>query len=290
MHHCFIAPINYLHLIPESSKLHLLLAHLLTDKQYVSFYKERQKAGDLLILDNGAFEFKKPLEADKIFRLCDQAKLVPNWIVAPDYPFEDWTKTYNSAVLFSERYTQYFDPNTTKIFYVPQSVKGDVRGWVAGYAHAQYINHCDFIGMSILGVPNAFCAITGTEDISFNRLFATAYLNTNNFFVRKKHHYLGCSDPRELAILNLYDPEIVYSNDSSTAFWHAINQILFDSSASGLGLRLDRRTQVLELGKTKREVDFHVPYDPNVVHFISENVHWIEELLGRSRSMPILDR
>ena len=61
-HHGLISPTKYLHLIPEDSTFHLLLAHLLKDDEYAAFYRKRKEQGDFIIIDNGAFEFHKPLE------------------------------------------------------------------------------------------------------------------------------------------------------------------------------------------------------------------------------------
>ena len=61
---------------------------------------------------------------------------------------------------------------------------------------------------------------------------------------------------------------IAYSNDSSSAFWHAINGISFDSSAGGLSN-----------GKIKREVDFNLPYDSQHDSLIDYNMKWLLDLI-----------
>ncbi len=265
MKHALIAPTKYLHLIPEGSNFHLLLAHLMKDEEYSSFYRARQEAGDFIIVDNGAFEFKKPLPVDKYYKLVNDSGIIPDVIVAPDYPFEDWAKTVDSTAKFVEDYGNYFDVDKTNIMAVPQSVKGDHIGWVKAYSEFSLMEDVEFIGMSILGIPNAFCQLTGTDAISFNRIFASIFLKNNNLVCNKKHHYLGCDEPRELLIQNHIG--IAYSNDSSTAFWHAINGISFDNTASGL-----------KDGKTKIEVDFDIPFDEAHVRLIESNIDWISRL------------
>ena len=54
----YIAPVEYLDLIPENATFHLILAHLLKDKKYATVYKEKADRGDVIICDKGAFEFK----------------------------------------------------------------------------------------------------------------------------------------------------------------------------------------------------------------------------------------
>lgn len=269
MKHAYIAPSQYLHLIPEDSDFHLLLAHLLEDKTYVDFYKARQEQGDFIIIDNGAFEFHKPLSVDKYYKLVNNSGLHPDVVVAPDYPFEDWAKTVDSTSKFIEEYGNYFDINKTNVMAVPQSVKGDYLGWIKAYSEFVLMEDVEFIGMSILGIPNAFCSLTGTDAISFNRVFASLYLRGNNIInMEKKHHYLGCEEPRELLMQKQIG--IAYSNDSSTAFWHAINGILFDDTASGL-----------VNGKTKIPVDFSLEYDESHVPMIEENIRWINSLMSK---------
>jgi len=263
--HCFIAPTQYLHLIPKKSKTHLLLAHLLEDDAYCEFYRNRKKNGDYIIVDNGAFEFKRPLSADEIFRLVGKAGFMPDVVVAPDYPFEHWGKTVSSTIDFSKRYHQYFDA-TVKLMAVPQSKKGNWKGWIECYKQLADVSNVDWLGMSILGIPNAFCSLTGTDDISFNRTFATAYLIAEGIVrTNRKHHYLGCGDPRELITMCVQG--VADTNDSSTAFWHAINGIAFDDSAGGL-----------KDGKLAVEVDFDLPFDAAHTKLIKSNIKWIGRL------------
>ena len=266
LQHCFIAPTAYLHLIPQNSKVHLLLAHLMEDRAYCDFYKRRKEEGDYIIVDNGAFEFKRPLDADEIFRLVGGAGFQPDVIVAPDYPFEPWSKTVTETDSFARRYHNYFDASV-KLMAVPQSKPGDWHGWIECYEHLTKIPHVNWIGMSILGIPNAFQSATGTKDISFNRTFATQYLKNNGIIEsRIKHHYLGCGDPREILMMKAQG--VADTNDSSTAFWHAINGIGYDDSVGGL-----------RDGKSPIEVDFNLPYNETHVPLIKENVEWINGLI-----------
>lgn len=265
--HGFIAPTEYLHLIPEDCKFHLLLAHLLKDDRYASFYRKRKAEGDFIIIDNGAFEFKKPLEPEEYYRLVSESGVVPDVVVAPDYPFKNWEVTVESTIKFVQEYGNYFDANVTDVMAVPQSEPGDYKGWIKAYSEFSLIPDVTFIGMSILGIPNAFKSLTGTDAISFNRMFASLYLKNNNIInMDKKHHYLGCDDPRELVIQK--EIGVASSNDSSSAFWHAINGIRFDMSAGGL-----------INGKIKREVDFDLPYDKSHDNDIKYNMNCLLDMI-----------
>ena len=124
MKHAFIAPVSYLDVIPDSSDFHLLLAHLLDNERYCEYYREKSYRGDTIIIDNGAFEFKRPLPADEYRRLIDLSGIEPDIIVAPDYPFQNWKTTVEATAAFVKTYGRYFDVNKTSIMAVPQSEKG----------------------------------------------------------------------------------------------------------------------------------------------------------------------
>jgi hypothetical protein len=155
-----------------------------------------------------------------------------------------------------------------KVMAVPQSRRGDVEGWVTCYDLMVHNPHIDVIGMSILGIPNAFHNMTGTDDIAFNRIFATKYLlerKSNNPY--KWHHYLGLGGgPREILIqrqLGLMD-----SNDSSSPFWHGYLDIQFDDSIWGL-----------KNGKSKIEVDFDAAYSEDSEVVIKNNINFMENVI-----------
>ena len=263
----YIAPIAYQHLIPESATFHLILAHLLDNEDYVSYYKSKIERGDTVILDNSAFEFKRALSAEEIFGFIERSGLQPTYVVAPDYPFQPWEVTWESTLSFIEQAKD----KPYKIMAVPQSVKGDWKGWISGYRKMLAHPGIGVIGMSILGIPNAFCSYTGTEDVAYNRIFATQFLLNHGITLPslKWHHYLGLGGgPRELLIQRSIG--LIDSNDSSSPFWHGYLDIKFDDSLWGLCN-----------GKSKLEVDFNAPYIESKADSIRYNVDYMEQkILG----------
>jgi hypothetical protein len=260
----YISPIKYQHLIPESADFHLILAHLLDNKEYVDFYKEKIKRGDTVILDNSAFEFKRALSAEEIFSFIERSGIEPTYVVAPDYPFEDWNVTWESTLKFIEEVKD----KPYKVMAVPQSVKGDHEGWIECYRKMAYHPDIAVIGMSILGIPNAFCKLTGTEDVAFNRIFATQYLLDQDIHNSSKwHHYLGLGGgPREILMqrqLGLMD-----SCDSSSVFWHGCLNTRFDNTLWGL-----------RNGKSPIEVDFNLDYYEANEDPIQHNIDYMENLI-----------
>jgi hypothetical protein len=263
----YIAPTEYLHLIPESATFHLILAHLLKDKRYADYYKAKIERGDTVICDNGAFEFKKSLDAEPLMKMIKDSGVEPTYVVAPDYPFEHWKVTYESTKEFIELAAG----EKYGIMAVPQSKTGDYKGWIKGYTLLCNLPSVKVIGMSILGIPNAFCELTGTNDIATNRIFATAYLKDNGLVNEDvSHHYLGLGDgPRELITQRALG--VMDTNDSSSPFWHGIQGISLDDTATGL---VD--------GKTPIEVDFDLvnTNDEEVDRLILSNVEWMEKIIG----------
>lgn len=257
----YIAPVDYLHMIPKTTKFHLILAHLLNNKKYVDFYNGEFDRGCYIILDNSAFEFKRPIEIDEILRLIDKSGIKVSCMVMPDYPNQPASKTLKSAeksIAIVKSESRQYD-----IMVVPQSSRGDHWQWLNCYNEFLTWQEVKYIGMSILGIPNAFCSLTGTDSISFNRIFATSIIKQQNKCSDKKHHYLGMDEPRELIqqrALGLMD-----SNDSSSPVWHGILGIPYDSSVGGL-----------KLGKSKVAVDFYTPIIEDNRHIISNNIQIVE--------------
>jgi len=263
----YITPICYQDLIPDTADFHLILAHLLNNKEYVDFYKEKIKRGDTVILDNSAFEFKRALSAEEIFKFIEDSGIEPTYVVAPDYPFQDWEITWKSTLDFIEKVKD----SGYKVMAVPQSVKGDIGGWVECYRNMLVHPDIEIIGMSILGIPNAFCNLTGTDDVAFNRVFATTYLLDRGFAQPgwKWHHYLGLGNgPRELKIQR--ELGLIDSNDSSSPFWHG-----------HLGIRFDKSIWGLENGKSPLEVKFETERNEGSISTIKYNIEYMESIILR---------
>lgn len=265
--HAFISPIPYLQYVPSDSRVHLMLVHLMDDERYNQFYRDKQRRGDFIIIDNSAFEFGEPASLATIRDKCIKAQIVPDIVVAPDYPGQPWSKTYEAAITADNEFIDYFDPEKTQLMCVPQSERNDYVGWLECYdLMIGNIGNCGMIGMSILGIPTAFKEWAGTEDVSTIRSAVTAYLIQEELASKNhKHHYLGCHSPRELLMMKYQG--LAWSNDSSTAIWHGIHNVEFDASPSGL-----------KNGKIPVPVDFELPCvlgnEP-----IHNNIEWIRSLL-----------
>lgn len=265
---CHIAPVSYLPMV-RPYPVHLLLAHLVEEnEEYRNFYANLKKENPNVFyhLDNSAFEmFKRGVPMYDPDKLLEMAELVSaDSIVMSDYPKEHFLKTINSAYDLAPK----FKKEGYKTFFCPQSELGDLDGLMQSFEFAIKSEHVDFIGVSILACPiglgiNETKHGDGARDEAFRM---QRYLSRWAIFqelesrgllsplkTTKRFHCLGMTDgPREIALLQKYHRNI-FSWDSSTAIWHAINNIKYDNSPTGL-----------RNGKFEEEVDFDIKMDTSI--------------------------
>lgn len=123
-----IPPIPELRSFP-STGIHLLLSHLLEDDRYLSYYIERRREGDYLILDNSAHEFGVGNKPDKLFK---QARaLRAQEIVCPDVLFDanGTVEATRQMLKYIEAHTEiYKKAGSPRLMIVPQGQ--DRTQWV----------------------------------------------------------------------------------------------------------------------------------------------------------------
>ncbi len=211
---CIIAPTAYLDYAQRSAS-HLVLAHLVdTDEEYTDFYKERQiQDADFIIMDNSAYELKEPYSPDKLLELAGLCGAEA--IVLPDYPFQPGQVTIDAA----NKFIPQFKEHEYKTFFVPQSERGDLDGWIESYIWAADNPDIDIIGMSILGIPNALPNI----HYAYARVVMTQMLIDRGIFnFEKHHHYLGLNSGVALEIPSLLKMGALDTVDSSGPIWSAL--------------------------------------------------------------------
>jgi hypothetical protein len=271
---CHICPTNHLHHLVGKRRAHLALAHLVeADNDYAAFYKSSAD-GSSIILDNSAFEMyklKKPMyEPDKLVSMGH--KINASYIVMSDYPNEPGSKTIQAAIEQAPE----FRKNGFKTFFVPQSRIGDIEDFISTFAWAASSPLVDYIGVSILGVPNAYGVESGNKlqryvsrtkmmtELKRRGLLALCGANS------KKIHFLGMVDgPNEIDNLGLLSSH-VDTWDSSAAVWCGLNGIEFDNSPTGL-----------INGKFEEEVDFNFSTeDMSLFDKAKKNIEFIDRLCG----------
>lgn len=258
---CHIAPVSYLPFV-RHYPTHLLLAHLVEEnKEYRDFYAnlKHENPNVFYHLDNSAFEmFKRgqPMyDSDKLLKMAEMVGA--NSIVMSDYPKEHWSKTVESA----EKLIPKFKKEGYQTFFCPQSELGKLDDLMKSFEWAINNDNVDYIGVSILACPIGL----GVNEVKhgaesrdeafrmqrylsrwaiFEELKKRGLLDYNAY---KRFHCLGMTDgPKEIDLLSEYQ-EFIFSWDSSTAVWHAIQGIEYDNSPTGL-----------RNGKCEVEVDFSI--------------------------------
>ena len=268
---CHITPTPFLEKFVPNYKTQLVLAHLIEeDERYTEFYR---KFNGVKIMDNSAFEMYK--QGKPMFspgRLIAMGQKVnADYIVMSDYPDDDPSTTIKAA----EDQAPTFKKEGFGTFFCPQSKIGDLEGLISAFAWAANSSLVDYIGFSILNIPNAY----GVEQDNklqryLSRLKFTIELDKRGVLSQivnngKKIHFLGMVDgPNEIELMDFNGyAECIDTWDSSCAVWYGLNGIKFDTSPTGA-----------VNGKFEKEVDFNLTEgDTESVKF---NLAYIDKLCG----------
>jgi hypothetical protein len=280
MKFCHISPTPHLEDFARNRNCHLTLAHLVKDDpEYVQFYKEEsalaKKLGEpyINIMDNSAFElYKAQMPMFNPEELVDLAtKIDATHIVLPDTPAHPSMVGIDDA----RRYAPVFKEAGFKTFFVPQSDIGDVEDLMASFAWAASSPLIDYIGISILAVPNAYNCEKGNN----LQRFLSRWRFMNHLYDRnllqlaakngKKIHFLGMVDgPNEIALVRDFR---IDTWDSSAGIWAGLNGVSFDDSPTGL---FD--------GKFEKHVDFNFKTEDNtLVEMARNNMTYIDIQVDR---------
>jgi hypothetical protein len=273
MDFCHIAPTAYLRpLNMQNYTSHLVLAHLVEngDNDYANFYGQAGLTATI-ILDNSAYELYRrnlPMfDGNKLLNIADMVGA--DYIVMPDYPGENAGKTAAAAL----EYAPLFKEEGYGTFFVPQSRIGHLEEYISSFAWAASHPDIDYIGMSILGIPNAF----GVDGNDFQRLLSRwrmfNILDSRGLLDLakengKKIHCLGMTDgPNETALLGPFIADgVIDTWDTSAAVWAGIEGVAFDNSPTGL-----------VNGKVKSHVDFDRELDDSKLSTIVRNMDVIDK-------------
>ena len=268
---CHIMPTAFLNTYANKYKTQLILAHLVEeDEHYRNFFAKYNRTK---IMDNSAFEMFKTGQpmypADKLIEMGH--KVNADYIVMSDYPNEDPSKTIAAA----EELAPKFKEAEFGTFFCPQSKIGDLEGLISAFAWAANSHLVDYIGFSILNIPNAYGVEKNNKLQRYlSRLKFMQELDKRGILQqivdnRKKIHFLGMVDgPNEIELMgyNGYD-ECIDTWDSSAAVWYGLNGIKFDSSPTGA-----------VNGKFEKEVDFNEKQGDNTS--VRYNLAYIDKLCG----------
>jgi len=237
-----IATVNTTEEAISHSAFHMVLAHIAeSNAKYAGMFRG---AVGTVLLDNGAFENGVPYDAERMVRIGMDVQA--DILVLPDYPYKDWTVGWETV---EQDIEDYISAGFMTMF-VPQSTKGDRDGFVKSIQRALGHPNIDFIGLSILGCPNA--GVTRAEIL---KMFNTP----ENV---KRFHILGMLDTvDEIKDIVPYQ-HLVNSWDSSAAIWYGLHHLSVKNRKS----------------KFKVPVDFDRAAEWNST--ISENIKYIGGLIN----------
>ena len=270
---CHITPFQFFPFSKNYSECFLTLAHLVEShpvyvEQHLKAYQEFDEL-DLpytKIMDNSGYEFYKEYGPGYVFdpgKLLELSNMVKaDYIVAPDYPGQDWRKTqdamnrfYYDIRKFSHKYV------VPKIFYVPQSAPGDLDGYITAFEKVIIPNSMvKYIGVSILAAPIAYGAEKTPMSFVARTMLMHELHDRGLLDAAKKNgikiHFLGMLDgPREIELVSPFI-DYIDSWDSSAAAQQAlVHDANFDNSLTGI-----------RAGKSPYPVDFELEYDSDLLH------------------------
>lgn len=253
---CFIAPASLLDRYASHSKTHLVLPQI-TNPMYREFYARKRREGDLIILDNGAYELHNSVHGSD---LCSAIEFYrPQVCALPDYLLQDGEITFEASRGFLYEVKERF-PNT-KWMYIPQSTPGDLQGWY------KWLN----IGLKELkpdwiGIPRALATDIATGGNAWlERANAVEQLTMRGV----KTHALGMvnGDLKELELLFW---EGCCSIDNSSPIWRGVLGCKLDNAShtewwKDYGSPVDFNWNGVKDGKALSFNDSDVKHNMNLV-------------------------
>lgn len=172
-----VSPTEYLNEVQPFSNYHLILTHkVIYDRKYQEFYAKRSKAGDYIILDNGAVE-KKGSSVPMKDIVTAGILTKPTVVVLPDFLFDgDRTLNELETALRSPglKFLRRVHPNV-KIAAVAQGL--DDEEWVESF---HILNELD--GLDLIGIPKVTGHIFGARWKALERIAK---------YAKKPCHLLG---------------------------------------------------------------------------------------------------
>lgn len=258
----FITPTAYLETFSAQGDIFLALAHLIDDNgenEYAAFHRRKSQEGHRVILDNGLFEGAQ-VTTDELLRRADVIKA--SVVCAPDvlYDSRATIKEFKKFIRAKQEYGL-----VCEVMGIPQAYTQ--TDWWECFQFMDMHPDCNLIGLSILSIPKSFTKFSTYEQpITSSRMHLIRQLYSYSDLSGHRItpcHLLGLGESYDDIRLarELLSRDIV-SNDSSSAFVHGWNEILYEKSG------------LIPGGKNHQKLDFDLPYteDPNKFYDIQYNI------------------
>lgn len=225
-----IPPTKELDSFAHEAKMHLALAHLTYQTEYWRFYVNKKIAGDYIILDNSAHEFRKPISPSQLLRAARQVRA--DEIVLPDVPYKS-EETIAATEECLKLWTKYFrgelEELRPQLMLVPQ---GDsIEEWrtclfaliLKWQRYAKQFPGLFRKEPPVIGLPAKYQGKFEGADIAKMLRVWLAPLSSNGYPI----HLLGWRELWRLNELALEFPWI-RSIDSAKPFVYGLKGIVFD--------------------------------------------------------------
>lgn len=213
---CFIAPAGLLDRYASHSHTHLVLPQV-ENSVYKEFYVRKRREGDLIILDNGAYELQDSVVSDFLLESIEYYR--PHVVALPDFMMQG-ERTFEASRAFYREYRDRF-PNT-QWMYIPQSETGNVQGWYKWMNLA--LKEMD---ISWVGIPRVLATnIAIGPNAWLERANAVEQLTMRGY----KTHALGMIGTAGNALreLELLFWEGCCSVDNSSPIWRGVHNLYID--------------------------------------------------------------
>jgi hypothetical protein len=245
-----IPPIPNLPDFCETTGAHLLLSHLFTSPEYVSFYQRRRQADDFLILDNDAHEHKKGQDIEALLGYRDRVDAQE--IVLPDSLFNSSETALRSMDAMGKIRRRYGEKPPFSMMVVPQGQSLAMWSWCL---KTMVTTFCKTF-------PTGILTIGMSKDYE---VWSGGILNLLTTYVEptlKRHprllfdiHLLGWGRQlNKLREIVRDSPLPIRSTDSAKPFVYALNMIKLDPSLETVPPYPKRPGQYFQLKMNKEEM------------------------------------
>lgn len=141
MNVAFIQPPKWTHITGPLSNTHMVLGHIYeVNEAYRNYYKERAAEGDIILLDNSAYELGTGISDQRFFDMIQD--LNPNYIFLPDVRFDE-----EATIEATEAFVDAFPADLAKpeFLCVPQG--NDFESVLDCYLYFSETYYCDGFGL-----------------------------------------------------------------------------------------------------------------------------------------------
>lgn len=183
----------------------MALVQYLRIEEYYNFFAKKLKAGETVILDNGAYEGNQ-IGGALLAKWTNQLR--PSVVVLPDKP-GDFVQTIHNSINFLNCF---FLPSHTEAMTVLHAPDGDLKAFEVAYANVQ----TGWVGFSRLTKRYAWGTSTRRE------FFAHHLQDTKQWRPELVHHALGMLDGEVKELPGLTKAGF-HSCDSSAPIWRGLH-------------------------------------------------------------------